>query len=400
MNDTLKSYQRVYATINLDALISNFKNITSIIDEKTKVLAVLKTDAYGHCAVPIAKELEDFDKLYGFALATTEEALILRNSGIKKPLLILGYTFPNTYEDMIKKDISFTVFRKDMLEDIALACRRLSTTEYKYKAKVHIKVDTGMGRIGITPDEYGISFIKELMEYDEIIIEGIFTHLSKADETDKSYTLSQIKKFNDFTARIKDELNLDIPLKHVSNSAGIIEYRQANLDLVRAGIILYGLWPSNEVRKDVIDLKPVFSLHSQIVFIKDVIKGTSISYGGTFVADKDMKIGTVSVGYGEGYPRGLSNKADVLVKGVRCPILGRICMDQFMIDLTNVPDAKVSDTVTLIGTDGSETITMEELGELSGRFNYEMACDFGKRIPRVFLLDHEIKYTKDYYDDF
>lgn len=400
MNNTLNVYQRVYAEINLDALISNFKNIVNVIDDHTKVLAVLKTDAYGHCAVPIAKELEEFDKLYGFALATAEEALILRNSGISKPLLILGYTFNNSYEDMIKKDISFTVFRKDMLKDIANACRKLSTTEHKYKAKIHIKIDTGMGRIGITPDDEGIEFIKEAQRYEELIIEGIFSHLSKADETNREYTLHQLNSFKNFNDRIKNELNIDIPYKHISNSAAIIEYKEANYDLVRAGIILYGLWPSNEVRKDIIDLKPVFSLKSRIVFIKTVKSGMSISYGGTFIAPKDMKVGTVCVGYGEGYPRGLSNKADVLVHGKRCRILGRICMDQFMIDLSDIDQVSEGDEVTLIGLDGSECITMEELGEISGRFNYEMACDFGKRIPRVFIKDHQIKYTKDYYEDF
>ena len=400
MNNTLNVYQRVYAEINLDALISNFKNIVNVIDDHTKVLAVLKTDAYGHCAVPIAKELEEFDKLYGFALATAEEALILRNSGISKPLLILGYTFNNSYEDMIKKDISFTVFRKDMLKDIANACRKLSTTEHKYKAKIHIKIDTGMGRIGITPDDEGIEFIKEAQGYEELIIEGIFSHLSKADETNREYTLYQLNSFKNFNDRIKNELNIDIPYKHISNSAAIIEYKEANYDLVRAGIILYGLWPSNEVRKDIIDLKPVFSLKSRIVFIKTVKSGMSISYGGTFIAPKDMKVGTVCVGYGEGYPRGLSNKADVLVHGKRCRILGRICMDQFMIDLSDIDQVSEGDEVTLIGLDGSECITMEELGEISGRFNYEMACDFGKRIPRVFIKDHQIKYTKDYYEDF
>lgn len=400
MNNTLNVYQRVYAEINLDALISNFKNIVNVIDDHTKVLAVLKTDAYGHCAVPIAKELEEFDKLYGFALATAEEALILRNSGITKPLLILGYTFNNSYEDMIKKDISFTVFRKDMLKDIANACRKLSTTEHKYKAKIHIKIDTGMGRIGITPDDEGIEFIKEAQGYEELIIEGIFSHLSKADETNREYTIYQLNSFKNFNDRIKNELNIDIPYKHISNSAAIIEYKEANYDLVRAGIILYGLWPSNEVRKDIIDLKPVFSLKSRIVFIKAVKSGMSISYGGAFIAPKDMKVGTVCVGYGEGYPRGLSNKADVLVHGKRCRILGRICMDQFMIDLSDIDQVCEGDEVTLIGLDGSECITMEELGEISGRFNYEMACDFGKRIPRVFIKDHQIKYTKDYYEDF
>jgi len=400
MMDTANQYQRVYAQINIDALLNNFNNIANAVKEDTKVLAVLKTDAYGHGAVPIARELEPLDKLYGFALATTEEAIILRNSGINKPLLILGYTFPNMYEEMIRKDISFTVFRKDMLNNIAQACRNISTTEYKYRAKVHIKVDTGMGRIGIEPDDEGLELIKEALAMDEIKVEGLFTHLSKADEPDRTFTLNQIKTFNDYANRIEEDLDFKIPFKHISNSAGIIDYPEANLDLVRAGIILYGMWPSDTVSKEKINLKPVFSLHAQIVFIKDVKAGRSISYGGTFVSDKDMRIATVSIGYGEGYPRLLSNKAQVIVKGIRCPILGRICMDQLMIDVSLVPKVKEGDFVTLIGKDEAEIITMEELGELSGRFNYEMACDFGKRIPRVFVKDSRVISTKDYYEDF
>lgn len=400
MLDIVKEYQRVYAEINLDALIHNFINIADITKPDTKIFAVLKTDAYGHCAVPIAKELEVYDKLYGFALATAEEALILRNSGITKPMLILGYTFPNRYEDMIRKDISFTVFRLENLKEIAEAVRRVSSTEYAYKAKIHIKVDTGMGRIGIEPDESGLEFVREALKYDELIIEGLFTHLAKSDESNRDYTLKQIDIFKSFADRIEKELGYKIPYKHISNSAGIIEYPEANMDIVRAGIILYGLWPSSEVNKSKLDLHPVFSLHSRIIFIKEVDEGKSISYGGTFVSDSRMKVATVSIGYGEGYPRSLSNKADVLVKGQRCRILGRVCMDQMMIDVTNVPNVSEGDFVTLIGREGSEEITMEELGDLSGRFNYEMACDFGKRIPRVFTKEHQVKYTKDYYDDF
>ena len=393
-------YERVFAKINLDAALNNFNNIVSSIDDNTKVLAVLKTDAYGHGAVPIARLLENQSKLYGFALATAEEALILRNSGIIKPLLVLGYTFPSSYENLILKDVSFTVFREDMLEDLARVCRNLSSTEYQYKVKVHIKVDTGMGRIGITPSDDGIEFVRKVMEYPEIQIEGLFTHLAKADEKDRAYTEKQIKIFKDFANRIEEELGIKIPYKHISNSAGIIEYREANMDLVRAGIILYGLWPSNEVSKEKISLKPVLSLHSKIVYIKKIPPGTSISYGGTFISDKDMVIATVPIGYGEGYPRSLSNKAEVLIRGQRCKILGRICMDQLMVDVTGVEDVAESDTVTLIGQDGSEYISMEELGEISGRFNYEMACDFGKRIPRVFTQNNKILYTKDYYEDF
>lgn len=400
MSGINNEYQRVYAKINLNALHENFDNISKLVKPDTKILAVLKTDGYGHGAVPIAKELEKKDKLFGFALATAEEAMILRNSGIYKPLLVLGYTFSNVYEEMIMKGISFTVFREDMLNELALACRKLSSTEYKYKAKVHIKVDTGMGRIGISPDDAGMEFVKKVLTYDEIEIEGVFTHFAKADEKKRDYTLSQIEKFDAFVKKIKSVTGYDIPYVHASNSAGIIDYPQANYDLVRAGIILYGLWPSEYVSKDKLPLKPVLSLHSQIVFIKDVPEGVSISYGGMYVTEKSMKIATVPIGYGEGYPRSLSNKAEVIVNGVRCRVLGRVCMDQLMIDVTDVENVAEGAEVVLIGSNGATEITMEELGEISGRFNYEMACDLGKRIPRVFVKDNRILYTKDYYEDF
>lgn len=396
----VEEYQRVHARISLDAIKDNFDEIKRLINDNTKVLAVLKTDGYGHGAIPIAKELSNDDKLYGFALATSDEAFILRNSGITKPLLILGYTFPNAYEELILKDISLTVFREDTLEQLAHECRRLSTTEHKYKAKIHIKVDTGMGRIGVMPDDSGLEFVKKALSYEELVVEGVFTHLAKADEFDKEPTHIQLQKYTTFVNRIENELGFHIPIKHVSNSAGIIDFPEANLDLVRAGIILYGLWPSDEVSKEKINLKSALSLYSQIVYIKEVPEGTSISYGGTYVTDKKTKIATVTVGYGDGYPRLLSNKGTVLVKGIRCPILGRICMDQLMIDVTNVDGVKEGDEVTLIGGCGNDKITMEELGELSGRFNYELACELGKRIPRVYTKNNTVICTKDYSDDF
>lgn len=402
MNDIKDEYQRVYARINLDAINYNMQSIFSALKEDTRVIAVLKTDGYGHGAIPIARELEKMERVYGFALATAEEALILRNSGIRKPLLVLGYTFPNVYEELIQKNVSLTVFREDMLEDIVKACRRISTTEYKYIAHVHIKTDTGMGRIGVTPDDAGLDFVKKASGFPELKIDGLFTHLSRADEPEPGgieFTKRQIDKYINFSERIKNELGLTIPLHHILNSAGIIDYPQADLDLVRAGIIIYGLWPSGEPSEK-ISLKPVLSLHSQIVYIKEVEAGTSISYGGIFVSERKMKIATVPVGYGEGYPRTLSGKADVLIRGVRCPILGRICMDQMMVDVSHLSEVSEGDRVTLIGSDGNESITMEELGKISGRFNYEMACDLGKRIPRVFTKNNMVLTTKDYYEDF
>ncbi len=251
-----------------------------------------------------------------------------------------------------------------------------------------------MTRIGIYPDDDGIALIQQISKLPGLEIEGIFTHFATADEADKTKTYHQISLFKEYVNKLQQILDFQIPMKHCSNSAGIIELPEANMDAVRAGIILYGLWPSEEVKADAkIQLKPVLTLKSRIIYIKTVPKGQEISYGGTFTTERDTRVATICIGYGDGYPRSLSNTGDVLLKGKRAPILGRVCMDQFMIDVTDI-DAGicVGDKVTLIGKDGDACITMEELGILSGRFNYELACDLGKRIPRIYKLDDTLIY--------
>ncbi len=288
-----------------------------------------------------------------------------------------------------------TVFRKDMIEEINECAGRTGK-----KAIVHIKVDTAMSRIGVKPDESGLSFVRECLSMKNITVEGVFTHFAKADEKDKKAVRTQLSAFQSFLDLSDEETGYDFPIRHCSNSAGIVELKDANMDMVRAGITLYGLWPSEEVSRDIISLKPVLSLKSHIVYVKEISKGTCVSYGGTFQAKDDMRIATIPVGYGDGYPRSLSNKGSVLIQGKRAAVLGRVCMDQFMVDVTDIPAAKEGDEVTLIGRDGEAIITMEELGALSGRFNYELACDLGKRIPRVFYRKGKIMDTKDYYEDY
>ncbi|HKM05255.1 MAG TPA: alanine racemase [Lachnospiraceae bacterium] len=388
------NYDRVCAEINLDAIVNNVINMKNNMEEKAKIIGVIKTDGYGHGAIPIARELTKLDCVYGFATATTEEAIILRKSGIKKPLLILGYTFPYCYSDLVKEEIRPTVFRLDMAKELSNAAIQLNKI-----LKVHIKVDTGMSRVGITPDDIGIEFMKNIIDLPGIEVEGIFTHFSRADEVDKTFSLTQLSSFESFIHRIKEELYLDIPIKHCSNSAGIIELKQANMDCVRAGITIYGLWPSKDVNQNIVALKPALTLKSKIIYIKEVEAMTPISYGGTFVTRKVTKVATIPVGYGDGYPRMLSNRGWVLINGKRASILGRVCMDQFMVDVTNISEVKEGDTAILIGQDGDEIITMEELGDLSGRFNYELACDFGKRIPRVYIKNGKKIAQKDYNDD-
>ena len=388
----LERYARGYVTVNLDAIVSNMRHMKANLAEQTKMMGVIKTDGYGHGAIPIARQLENLDFVFGYAVATPEEAGLLRRAGIKKPILILGYTFPYCYEKLVEEQIRPAVFRYDALSALGETAARMGKT-----LPVHIKVDTGMNRIGIRPDETGLAFVQKALETPGITVEGIFTHFARADETDKTAAKQQLVKFQNFCKEIQEKLGVRIPIQHCSNSAGIVEMRDANMDMVRAGITLYGLWPSDEVRQDLVKLTPALSWYTHISYIKEVEPGNAVSYGGTYTVEKPMRIATIPVGYGDGYPRGLSNKGYVLINGKKAPILGRVCMDQFMVDVTRIPEAKEGALVTLIGRDGEEQITMEKLGDLSGRFNYELACDIGKRIPRVYLEKGEIVETRDWF---
>lgn len=374
-----EQYARGYALVDLGAIVSNMKNMKSHLRPGTRMIGVIKTDGYGHGSVPIAKALEKLDFMYGFAVATAEEAFELRDAGVTLPILVLGYTFPYSYERMIAQNIRPTVFQMDMAK--ALSEEALKQNK---KAKIHIKVDTGMGRIGIMPDEEGFSFVKQLKSLSGIEIEGIFTHFARADEKDKTSARAQLSKFTAFTDRLERELALTGLIKDCSNSAGILEMPEANMDVVRAGITLYGLAPSQDVDMTVIPLRPALSLYSTVIYVKTMPAGCPISYGGTYVTERETRIATIPLGYGDGYPRSLSNKGYVLIKGCTAPIIGRVCMDQFMVDVTDIPNVTVGDRVTLIGKDGDEEISANDLGELAGRFNYELMCDLGKRIPRVY----------------
>lgn len=375
----LEKYARAYIETDIDNVLYNMDAMHSVLKPGTMMTAVLKADGYGHGAIPIAKALEERKYIWGYAAATPEEAFMMRKCGIKKNILILGTSFPYSYRQLAKEEIRPAVYTGEMIEGMAEAAKAENTV-----MNIHIKVDTGMSRIGLSPDDAGLSIIDKALHTEGIKVEGIFTHFAKADEADKCDVNSRIKIFKDFTDRIYNELGVRIPIIHCSNSASIIDLPDANMDMVRAGITLYGLWPSDDVRRDVINLRPVMSFYSSVAYIKTIHEGTQISYGGTFTADHDMKIATIPVGYADGYPRSLSNKGWVLIHGKRAKILGRICMDQFMVDVTDIPETKKMDKVTLVGKDHDEVITMELMGDLSGRFNYELACDFGKRVPRVF----------------
>ncbi|WP_270362628.1 alanine racemase [Eubacterium ramulus] len=374
----MKEYRRICANISLKALEHNLDAIHDCIDRDTKIIAVVKADGYGHGAVPLTEVMEQREDVWGYAVATPEEAEELYSNGIKKPILILGYTFPEYDEQIVKEGLRPAVFSLERAKQLSEEAVRQNK-----ECKIHIKLDTGMSRIGFQVTEQSADEIAQIAASPNIIIEGIFTHFSKADETDKTFTKKQADTYEQMITWLKDR-QIEIPIHHISNSAGIVDLPEYNKDIVRAGIILYGLWPSDEVEKNNIDLKPLLSLKSHVVHVKELEPGRIISYGGTFEVEKPMQIATVPVGYADGYPRSLSNKGYVLIHGKRAAICGRVCMDQMMVDVSEIPDVKPGDEVTLIGTDGTETITMEELGDMSGRFNYELACDLNKRIPRIY----------------
>lgn len=369
---------RVFAAIDLDAAEYNYTQIRQSVKPGTRIIAVVKTDGYGHGALPLARLLERQESLWGFAVATVEEALALREGGIKSPILILGYTFPEHYPVIVEQDLRPAVFRYDMAELLSQEAQRQGKP-----VRFHIKVDTGMGRIGFGDHEESLKEIARIKDLPQVELEGVFTHFARADEWDKTSVNNQLRRFIDFVQSCEGK-GIRFALRHCSNSAGIMDFREANMDAVRAGIILYGLYPSDEVSRDSVLLKPLMSIKSHLVYVKTVEPGTSISYGGTYTADSVRRIATIPVGYGDGYPRQLSNKGYVLIHGKKAPIRGRVCMDQMMVDVTEIPEAREGMEVTLVGEDQGEKISVEKLGDLSGRFNYEFVCCITRRVPRIY----------------
>lgn len=386
----MKSYYRVQADINLDAICNNIENIRAILKKGTKIMAVIKADGYGHGAIPIAKVL--YDKVDFFGIAIIQEAIELINAGIDKPILNLGYMPKEYYSLMIKNNIRTAVFTIDMARQISNEAVKQNKIAY-----IHIKIDTGMGRIGFLPNNESINIIKQILKLPNIFVEGIFTHFACADMIDKTSVNKQIQKYTSFIEKLENE-NIKIPLKHVANSASIIDLPEVNFDMVRSGITTYGLYPSDEVNKQKLLLQPAMEIKTRVAYLKYVEKGTTIGYGSTFIASSRMKVATIPIGYADGYSRSLSSKGRVLINGKSAPVIGRICMDQFMVDVTHIEDVKVDDIVTIVGKDKDEYITVEEISKLSGSFNYEFVCDVSKRIPRVYYYKGKKAGTIDFYD--
>lgn len=389
----MKKYSRIYASVDLDAIIHNMENLKRNIHMDTKLMAVLKADAYGHGAVPIARHIKDLDYLWGFGVATVEEAVSLRKNGIDNPILLLGYSFREHYDTIAAYDIRPTVFKLDMAQELSEAGQKAGKI-----IKVHLSVDTGMTNTGFSDTAESIKLIQSIQLLPNIKVEGLYSQFTRADETSKRPAYVQLDRYLNFL-ELAEKSGIHIPLKHCSNSASLIRVPEANLDLARTGIALYGLYPSSKVERDIVSLKPVMSLKSHIAFIKTVPADVAVSLGGTFKTDWETKIATIPVGYADGYARFLSNKGHVLIRGQKAPILGRICMDQFMVDVTRIPNVQELDPVTLLGTDEEMTITADELGDLCGRFNYEFVTEINKRVSRVYIKNGEIAEQTDYFEE-
>lgn len=377
---------RTEAAIDLDAAEHNFDITRAKLPENVKLLCVIKADAYGHGAVPLAKQFEGRADFYG--VACIEEAIELKKAGIQAPILILGAVPREFFESIVQYDIRIPVFHFD-------DAKALSDEAVKQGKNVsfHFCVDTGMSRIGFQVKESDADICKEITKLPGITAEGLFSHFATADEKDLSKAIAQRNKFNEFI-KMLEERGINIPIKHINNSAGIMNFDEY-FDMCRMGIILYGLYPSHEVSKDLLEIRPVMQWRTHISHIKELEPGREISYGGTYKTSETRRIATIPVGYADGYPRCLSNKGKVLINGQFAPIVGRVCMDQFMVDITEI-NAEIGDTVILVGKSGENELSMEEVSEGAYSFNYELPCRIARRVPRTYYKNGRFMFATNY----
>ena len=377
-------YQRVYAKIDLDAIAHNIALVKKKIADGTKLMLIIKADAYGHGAVAIATEFEREADYFG--VAEMNEALELRAAGIQKPILILGYTSPYLFEKALTHNITLTMFQYENIEALSATAQKLGK-----EAKIHFAVDTGMSRIGFGVTEADADLAAKAAKLPFIQLEGVFSHFAMADAIDKTSAEKQRLLFDRFLSMLGAR-GVSAPVRHLDNSAGILSFENG-YEMVREGIILYGLYPSEEVCSqvgDFYDFRPAMEIITHISHIKMLDAHHGIGYGHTYVTDKPLRVATVSVGYADGYPRALSNRGAVLIHGKRCPILGRICMDQMMVDVTDVPEARPEDPVVLVGRDGRDEISVQEVAEAAYSFHYEFVCGIARRIPRIYVRSGKV----------
>ena len=375
-------FRAAYAEIDLDKIAYNMQNIKKLAETK-EIIAVVKAGCYGHGAIDVSTTLLE-NGATRLAIAVLSEGIELRKNNITAPIMILGFTPLYLGEDLIKYDIEQTVYDLDYAKELSNIALKLNK-----KAKIHIALDTGMGRIGFLPNEKSLEEVKEICSLEGLNVIGIFTHFSSADEADKEYTHMQFSKFKDFTDKLA-KIGIDIPLKHTSNSGAIIDSPETYLDCVRAGIILYGYYPSNEVNFKNLSLKPALTLKARVAHIKELDKDMYVSYNRTFKTTRKTKIATIPIGYADGYSRGLSNKGKVIVNGKFAPVIGNVCMDQFMIDVTDCGDVKVNDEVILLGEDGNLKFNADDMAKMLNTINYEVLCMIKDRVPRVYIKNNKI----------
>jgi len=374
--------------VNLDSIVHNFREIKRVVGDRVKVMGVVKANAYGHGAYHVAKALVENGVDY-LAVATVEEALELRSCGITAPVLILGYTPLSQAGEAVEKDVTFTAFDLKYVKELGEIASRKGK-----KAKIHVKIDTGMGRIGYTDFDLAEREIEEMSKLEGIELEGIFSHFATSDEKDKDYSREQFERFADMLKRL-EKRGVNISLKHIANSGAITDLNYAYLDMVRPGITLYGSYPSDDVNK-ILDLRPAMNFKTKIVYIKEVPENTSISYGRTFITKRPSKIATLPIGYADGLNRLLSNNHEVLVRGKYVPIVGRVCMDQTMIDVTEVEGVEVGDEVVIFGEQEGKRITADDIAKKLRTIPHEVYCGISRRVPRIYIYRGEVFDVKNY----
>lgn len=381
---------RAWAEIDLDSIAHNVREIRRITNKKAEIMGAVKADAYGHGVFEAVRTLLD-NGVTRLAVSMLDEAIQLRKSGIDVPILILSYTDPRRAEEIILNDVTQTVFSHDLAQALSDAAVRLDR-----KVRIHIKIDTGMTRVGFLPGYSAVKNVVTISRLPGIVIEGLFTHFASADEADKAYTYMQFERFMSICSEL-GRIGVHIPIKHAANSAALIQFPEMHLDMVRPGLILYGMYPSDQVEKGKIHLKPAMTLKANIILVKTVDSGTSVSYGRIFTTKRESRIATIPIGYADGYSRTLSNRGRVLVNGEEAPVIGRICMDQCMIDVTDLAnEVKAGDEVVLFGKQGDACIPIESVADDMGTVNYEVACIIGKRVPRVYLQNGKIANVLNY----
>ena len=378
-------FDNTYLTIDLDRIAANFKAIQQ--KAGVPVMAIVKADAYGHGAVQVARQLQDSCAYFG--VSSMLEALELRNAGIKTPILILGQIPPKAFSVAIREGIRSTIFRYEDAVALSETARELGM-----EAPFHFAVDTGMSRIGFQATQEDADICAKIAALPGLVPEGLFSHFATADCEDLTKSRQQAERFEAF-AEMLESRGVDIKIYHIDNSAGIMNFTK-HYGLVRAGIVTYGMYPSKDVNPLNLPLQPALSWSSRVTCVKTLPAGREISYGGTYVTEKPTVVATIPVGYADGYRRSLSGKFYVLIHGKKAPILGRICMDQMMVDVTDIPDTQVGDKVVLVGQDGEETITMEEISAAADTFNYEFVCGISRRVPRYYCKNGEIVHQVHY----